>query len=69
MILHGHSNFSYAVCDFQSMKSPVGLNSVLSKFCYFVISPGCYISLIDAKLDDLQTNKAFTSNPSVSSKQ
>ena len=30
-----------SVCNFQSMKSPVELNSLFNSF---VISPGCYIS-------------------------
>ena len=37
-----------AVCNFQSMKSPVELNSLSSKFF-------CYITWLDATLDDLQT--------------
>ena len=37
-----------AVCNFQSMKSAVELNSLSSKFF-------CYITWLDATLDDLQT--------------
>ena len=42
------ANFSSSVCDFQSMKTPVELNSLLSKFF-------CYITWLDATMDDLQT--------------
>ena len=57
---------SKSVCNFQSMKSLVELNSLLSKFF-------CYITwllyhLIRRDIGRL-TNEAFTSNPIVSSKQ
>ena len=39
---------SMSVCNFQSMKSPVELNCLFSKFF-------CYITWLDAILDDLQT--------------
>ena len=38
---------AYTVCNFQSMKTPVELNSLLSKFF-------CYITWLDATMDDLQ---------------
>ena len=55
-----------SVCNFQSMKSPVELNSLLSKlFCYitwFVVSP--------VRRDSRRLAKeAFMSNAIVSSKQ
>ena len=66
MILHGHSNFSYAVCDFQSMKRLVGLSSLLSKlFCYITWLLYQLIRRYTGRL----ANEAFTSDPSVSSKQ
>ena len=48
------------------MKSPVELNSLLSKF--FVVSPGLLYHPIRRDTGRL-TNEAFTSNPIVSSKQ
>ena len=54
-----HRKLSTSVCNFQSMKNPVELNSPY----YFVISPG----LIRRDTGRL-TNEAFTSNPIVSSK-
>ena len=65
------SNFCFislteSVCNFQSMKSPVEMNSLLSKFF-------CYIALLLYQLIRRDTgrlaNEAFTSNPIVSSKQ
>ena len=57
---------SYTVCNFQSRKNPVELNSLLSKFF-------CYITwlLYHLMRRDIGwlTNEAFTSNPIVSSKQ
>ena len=58
--------FNVSVCNFQSMKYPVELNSLLSKFF-------CYITwllyhLIRRDIGRL-TNEAFTSNPIVSWKQ
>ena len=55
-----------AVCNFQSVKSPVELNSLLLKFF-------CYITwllyhLIRRDIGRL-TNEAFTSNPFISLKQ
>ena len=44
---------SITVCNFQSMKNP--WNSIAFYQNSFVISPGCYISWLDATLDDLQT--------------
>ena len=38
--------------NFQSMKSPVELNSLFSKF---ILNLVCYITWLDASLDDLQT--------------
>ena len=56
-----------SVCNFQSMKSPVELNSLLPKFfCY--ITPGLLYHLIRSDSGRL-ANEAFTSNPIVSSKQ
>ena len=49
------------VCNFQSMKTPVELNS-------FVISPGLLYHLIRRDYGRL-ANEAFTSNPVVSLKQ
>ena len=57
--------FIVTVCDFQSMKSPMELNSLLSKF---VISPGLLYHLIRRDSGRL-ANEAFSSNPIVSSKQ
>ena len=37
------------VCNFQSMKNPVELNSLFSKFF-------CYVTWLDATQDDLQTS-------------
>ena len=58
--------FAYSVCNFQSMKSPVELNSLLSKFF-------CYITWLLYQLIRCDTgrlaNEAFTSNPNVSSKR
>ena len=55
-----------SVCNFQSMKSPVELNSLLSKFF-------CYITWLLYQLIRRDTgrfaNEALTSNPIVSSKQ
>ena len=45
---------SISVCNFQSMKNPVQLNSLFSKF-YCYITWFCYITWSDATLDDLQT--------------
>ena len=55
----------YSVCNFQAMKSPMELNSLLSNS--FVISPGLLYHLI--RRDSAQlANEAFTSSPIVSSK-
>ena len=54
-----------SVCNFQSMKSPVELNILLSKF---VISRGLLYHLIRRDSGRLEYD-AFTSNPIVSSKQ
>ena len=51
-----------SVCDFQSMKNPVKLNSLLLKF--FVMSPG----LMRDEPGGL-VNEAYFSNPIVSLKQ
>ena len=55
-----------SVCNFQSMKSPVELNSLLSKFF-------CYITWLLYQLIRRDTgrfaNEALTSNPIVSSKR
>ena len=63
---------SNSVCNFQSMKSPVELNSLFSEFfCYitwFVISPGLLYHLIWRDTGQL-ANESFTSNSIVSSKQ
>ena len=55
-----------SVCNFQSMKSSVELNSLLSIF--FDISPGQLYHLIRRDAGRL-ANEVFTSNPIVSSKQ
>ena len=54
------------VCNFQSMKSPVELNSLLSKF--FCLITWLLYQLIRHDTGRLE-NDAFTSNPVVSSKQ
>ena len=60
------SQWNNTVCNFQSMKSPVELNSLLSKFfCYITWSLYQLIRRDTARL----ANEAFTSNPIVSSKQ
>ena len=55
-----------SVCNFQSIKSPVELNGLLSKFF-------CYTTWLLYQLIRRDTgrlvNEAFTSNPIVSSKQ
>ena len=60
------TQFNISVCNSQSMKSPVELNSLLSKFF-------CYIIWLLYQLIRRDTgrvvNEAFTSNPIVSSKQ
>ena len=56
----------FSVCNLQSMKSPVELNSLLSKF--FCLSPGSLHHLIRRDSGRL-ANEAFTSNPIISSKQ
>ena len=61
-----HIKITKTVCDFQSMKSPVELNSLLSKFfCYITWFVNHLIRRDFARL----ANEAFTSNPIVSSKQ
>ena len=55
-----------AVCNFQSMKSSVKLNSLYQNS--FVISPGSLYHLIRRDPGRL-ANEAFTSNPIVSLKQ
>ena len=54
-------SISLSVCNFQSMKSPVELNSILSKFflLYYLIR----------RDSGRLVNEAFTSNPIASSKQ
>ena len=42
-----------AVCNFQSMKTPKELNSLLSKF-FFLYHLVLYITWLDATMDDLQ---------------
>ena len=59
-------NLLNAVCNFQSMKSPVELNNLYENS--FVISPGLLHHLIRRDAGRL-TNEAFTSNTIVSSKQ
>ena len=58
--------YEKSVCNFQSMKSPLELNGVLSKFF-------CFITWLLYQLIRRNTgrlaNKVFTSNPTVSSKQ
>ena len=66
--IHNSDNlvFVLPVCNFQSMKSPVELNSLLSKFF-------CYITWLLYQLIRRDTgrvaNEVFTSNPIVSLKQ
>ena len=59
-------DFAITVCNFQSMKSPVELNTFYQNS--FVISPGLLYYLIRRNTRRL-ANEAFTSNPIVSSKQ
>ena len=44
-----------AVCNFQSTKSPVEPNSLLSKFLLYHLV--CYSTWLDVTLDDLQTRQ------------
>ena len=53
---------SISVCNFQSMKSPVEVNSLFLKFI-------CYITWFDVRDTGGLTNEAFTSNFIISSKQ
>ena len=56
----------FSVCNFQSMKSPVELNSLLSKFfCYIT----CLLYQLIRRDTGRLANEAFTSNPIVSLKQ
>ena len=59
-------DYLYTVCNFQSMKSPLELNSLLSKFF-------CYITWLLYQLirrdSGRLAHEAFTSNAIVSSKQ
>ena len=53
------------VCNFQSMKSPAELNSLLPKFFFFFFS----IHDLIRRDTGVLANEAFTSNPIVCSKQ
>ena len=55
-----------AVCNFQSMKRPVELNSLLTKFCSY--TPGLLYQLI-RRVNGRLASEAFTSNPIASWKQ
>ena len=55
-------NLGISVCNFQSMKSPVELNSLF--LIFFVISAGLF-----RRDTGRLANETFTSNPIVSSKQ
>ena len=54
------------VCNFQSTKSPVELNSLLSKFFSFIT---CLLYQLIRRDTGRHANEAFTSNPIVSSMQ
>ena len=56
----------YTVCNFQSMKSPVELNSLFSKFFCYITWFVYHLTRCD---NERLANEAFTSNPIVSSKQ
>ena len=59
-------DYLYTVCNFQSMKSPLELNSLLSKFFFYIT--WLLYQLIRRDSGRL-AHEAFTSNPIVSSKQ
>ena len=58
-------NYTTSVCNFQSMKTPVELNSYENSF---VLPPGLLYHLVRHDYGRL-ANEAFTSNPLVSLKQ